>query len=353
MPILTRLVPAPLTVDIRGGALEDLAAILEDRRISTSGRLAIVVSGGSGAKLRDRLAPGLPDAEWFTVAGGSLASAVDLADRMRAGSYDAVVGIGGGRVLDTTKYAAARVGLPVVAVATNLAHDGIASPVSILDNDAGRGSYGVPIPIALVVDLDLIRAAPQRYVRSGIGEALSNLSAVADWELSARETGEAFDGLAAAFARTAAESLLYRPDSVHDDAFLIALAEGLVLSGIAMSITGNTRPCSGACHEISHAIDLMHPARAGLHGEQVGLGGVFASHLRGDKDLTGRLVEVMDRHEIPYLPGQLGFTNDEFVSVLEYAPDTRPGRYTILEHLGLGREALVDAVADYVDTYSS
>ncbi|GAA4972275.1 iron-containing alcohol dehydrogenase family protein [Yinghuangia aomiensis] len=352
MPILTRLVPAPLTVDIRPGALGDLSAILSDRRVSTSGRLAVAVSTGSGARLRERLAPAIPDAEWFGVDGGSLAAAVDLADRMGAGNYDAVVGIGGGRVLDATKYAAARVGLPVVAVATNLAHDGIASPVSILDNDKGRGSYGVPTPIALIVDLAVIREAPKRFVRSGIGEALSNLSSVADWELSARETGEAFDGLAAAFSRTAGESLLHRPDTVEDDPFLVALTEGLVLSGIAMSVTGTSRPCSGGCHEISHAIDLLFPERDGLHGEQVGLGAAFCTYLRGDRGLADRLAASLDRHGLPIVPAQLGLTAEQFVDVLEFAPATRPGRYTIIEHLGLGRDALGDAVADYVDTYS-
>lgn len=352
MPILTRLVPAPLTVDVRAGAVDDLGRILSDRRISTSGRLAVVVSVGSGARLRKRLEPSLPAAEWFGVEGGSLTAAVGLADRIGVGNYDAVVGIGGGRVLDTTKYAAARVGLPVVAVATNLAHDGIASPVSILDNDAGRGSYGVPTPIALIVDLALIRKSPVRFVRSGIGEALSNLSSVADWELSARETGEEFDGLAAAFARTAGESLLYRPDGVNDDAFLVALSEGLVLSGLAMSVAGTSRPCSGGCHEISHAIDLLFPGRDGLHGEQVGVGAVFCSHLRGDHELTGRLAACLARHGLPVVPEQLGLTTGEFVDALELAPSTRPGRYTIIEHLGLGRDALGDAVADYVDTYS-
>jgi glycerol-1-phosphate dehydrogenase [NAD(P)+] len=354
VPVLTRLVPTPLTVDIRAGAVDDLAAILADRRVSTSGRVAVVVSGGSGARLQERFAPQLPGAEWYTVAGGTLTAAVDLADRMRAGSYDAVVGLGGGRVLDATKYAAARVGLPMVAVATNLAHDGIASPVSILDNDAGRGSYGVPTPIALVVDLDLVRVAPQRFVRSGIGESLSNLCAVADWELSQRETGEQVDGLAAAFARTSGDSMLHRPGSIEDDDFLVALTEGLVLSGIAMSVAGTTRPCSGACHEISHAIDLLYGERDGhdgLHGEQVGLGAAFATHLRGDVALTRLLTSALDRHKLPVVPAHLGLTTDEFVKAVSHAPRTRPGRFTILEHLDLDNDAIRDSVTEYVNTY--
>lgn len=353
MPVLTRLIPSPVVVDINGGALADLAGLLADQRISSSGKLAIAVSSGSGLKLRDRLAPELPGADWYPVDGGTIDAAVKLADAMRGKRYDAVVGLGGGKIIDVAKYAAARVGLPMVAVATNLSHDGICSPVSTLDNDNGRGSYGVPSPVALVIDLDVIREAPVRYVRSGIGDAVSNISAIADWELSHRETGEPIDGLAAAMARSAGESVLRHPGGVGDDAFLTTLAEGLVLSGIAMSISGDTRPSSGACHEISHAFDLLYPKRAAAHGEQCGLGAAFAMHLRGAHEESGLIAQVLRRHGLPVTPGEIGFSDEEFVKAVEYAPQTRPGRYTILEHLDLSADQIKDAYADYAKTIRS
>ncbi|MDF3292469.1 iron-containing alcohol dehydrogenase family protein [Streptomyces silvisoli] len=353
MPVLTRLIPSPVVVDINGGALDDLAGLLADQRVSSSGKLAVAISGGSGQKLRERLAPELPGADWYSVAGGSLDSAVKLADAMRGKRYDAVVGLGGGKVIDVAKYAAARVGLPMVAVATNLSHDGICSPVSTLDNDNGRGSYGVPQPIALVIDLDVIRQTPARFVRSGIGDAVSNLSALADWELSHRETAEPIDGLAAAMARSAGESVLRHPGTITDDDFLTTLAEGLVLSGIAMAISGDTRPSSGACHEISHAFDLLYPQRAASHGEQVGMGAAFAMYLRGAADEARNIADVLRRHSLPVLPGEIGFSDAEFVAAVEYAPQTRPGRYTILEHLDLDTDAIRDAYADYVKAIGS
>jgi glycerol-1-phosphate dehydrogenase [NAD(P)+] len=353
VPVLTRLIPSPLVVDINGGALADLSKLLADQRISTSGKIAVAASDGSGAKLRERLAPELPGADWYPVGGGTIDAAVELADAMRGKRYDAVVGLGGGKIIDVTKYAAARVGLPMVAVATNLSHDGICSPVSTLDNDNGRGSYGVPTPIALVVDLDVIREAPARYVRAGIGDAVSNLSALADWELSHRETGEPIDGLAAAMARGAGESVLRHPGGIGDDDFLTVLSEGLVLSGIAMTISGDTRPSSGACHEISHAFDLLYPRRAAAHGEQVGLGAAFAMHLRGAREEAGTIAEVLRHHGLPVLPGEIGFTEPEFVDAVRFAPQTRPGRYTILEHLDLSASEIRDAYADYAKTISS
>ncbi|MGW0738047.1 iron-containing alcohol dehydrogenase family protein [Streptomyces sp. NPDC002851] len=355
MPVLTRLIPSPVVVDIRPGALDDLASVLADQRISSStGRLAIAISGGSGARLRERLAPSLPQAEWFEVGGGTLDDAIKLADDMKKSNrYDAVVGLGGGKIIDCAKFAAARVGLPLVAVATNLSHDGLCSPVATLDNDAGRGSYGVPTPIAVVIDLDVIREAPVRFVRSGIGDALSNISAIRDWELAARERGEDIDGLAAAMARQAGEAVLRHPGGVGDDGFLQVLAEGLVLTGIAMSISGDSRPASGACHEINHAFDLLFPKRAASHGEQCGLGAAFAMHLRGAREESAHMAEVLRRHGLPVLPSEIGFSVDEFVQVVEYAPQTRPGRYTILEHLDLSTDQIRDAYADYAKAIGS
>ncbi|MFF8382713.1 iron-containing alcohol dehydrogenase family protein [Streptomyces kanasensis] len=353
MPVLTRLIPSPVVVDISCGAMDDLAGLLADQRISASGKLAVAISNGSGQALREKLAPLLPDADWYAVADGSIDSAVRLADAMKGKRYDAVVGLGGGKIIDVAKYAAARVGVPMVSVATNLSHDGICSPVSTLDNDNGRGSYGVPSPIAMVIDLDVVRDAPARFVRSGIGDAISNISAIADWELSHRHTGEQVDGLAAAMARTAGEAVLRHPGSVADDEFLIVLAEALVLTGIAMSISGDTRPASGACHEISHAFDLLYPARSALHGEQVGLGAAFAMHLRGAREESSLFAEVLRRHGLPVLPEEIGFSPDEFVRAVEYAPQTRPGRFTVLEHLDLSTDQIRDAYADYAKTIRS
>jgi glycerol-1-phosphate dehydrogenase [NAD(P)+] len=355
MAVLSRLIQAPAAVRIGPGVASELPAILADQRISAAGKLAIAVSEGSGVRLRQRLSADLPsDVGWFTVSRASLDAAVDLADQIRgAGAgFDTLVAVGGGKVIDTAKYAAARLGLPLVAVATNLAHDGICSPVATLQNDAGTGSYGVPSPIGVVVDLDLVREAPARFVRSGIGESLSNLSALADWELSHRETGEQVDGLAAAMARTAAEAVLRQPGTIADEGFLAVLADALVLSGQAMTVCGTSRPSSGACHEISHAIDQLYPRLATQHGEQCGVGAVFATHLRGETGRAADMARALTHHELPVTPGDLGLGIDQFVKAVTYAPRTRPGRFTILEHLDLSPDEIHDAVKDYVATYA-
>ncbi|MGH3023485.1 MAG: iron-containing alcohol dehydrogenase family protein [Gaiellaceae bacterium] len=344
MPLLARLVACPLTVDVGSGAVKSLAALLSDRRISSHGHVAVVVGPGQGEEIVSVLRPELENAGMFPVEGGTVTAALELAESLRGG-YDAVVGIGGGRTLDVAKYAASLTGLPLVAVATNLAHDGIASPVASLEHDGRKGSYGVQVPIAVVVDLDYVRRCPPEQLRGGIGDALSNLSALADWELAGRERGEPVDGLAAALARAGAESLLYRTDDLHADAFLTTLAEALVLSGLAMAAAGSSRPCSGACHEISHAIDALYPERS-THGEQVAVGALFASFLRGDERLAA-LDAALGRYGVPRRPGDLGLTDDEFAAAVAHAPSTRPERYTILEHLDLDEDGIRTRVREF------
>src|SRR4051795_798938 len=204
------MVGTPLAVDIGPGAVASLAPLLADRRISSGGHVAVVVGPGQGERIAAMLEPALENAEIWHVPGGTVSAAMEIAKRLRGGFYDAVVGIGGGKTLDTTKYAASLSGLPMVAVATSLAHDGIASPVASLeDPESGRkGSYGVQMPIAIVVDLDYVRASPVDMRRSGIGDTISNLGAVADWRLAERERDEVVDGLAATFAHAAAMAII-------------------------------------------------------------------------------------------------------------------------------------------------
>ncbi|WP_194293487.1 iron-containing alcohol dehydrogenase family protein [Actinomadura macrotermitis] len=349
------MLTAPLSIDVRRGAVADLGTLLADRRIATEGRVAIAVGPGQGDQIAEHVRPSLEACEVFRVEDGTVDAAVALGSRLRAGSYEAVVGIGGGRTIDATKYAATLSGIPMVSVATNLSHDGICSPVASLTHEKGKGSFGVVMPLAMVVDLDYVRAAPPRLVRAGVGDVVSNFSAVEDWLLAAQECGEKVDRMALTVARTAAEALLHQPGTIDSDRFLTVLAEGLVLSGMAMSFAGDSRPASGGDHEILHAIDQLFPGTAN-HGELAGIGAAFCYHLRATHlgDGAERLEEILTclrRHGLPCLPGDVGLSVDQFAEAVLYAPRTRPGRYTILEHLGLDEDATRKAVQEYVQAH--
>jgi glycerol-1-phosphate dehydrogenase [NAD(P)+] len=202
----------------------------------------------------------------------------------------------------------------------------------------------------VVVDLDYVRTSPARMVLSGIGDVVSNLTAIEDWRLASRERGEPVDGLAVTFARTAAEALLHRTDGMESDNFLTVLAEALVLSGMAMAAAGSSRPSSGADHEIMHAIDALFPGTAN-HGELAGVGALFSAFLRDNQRLAEQIDTCLRCHDLPRLPADVGLSDEQFAEAVAYAPQTRPDRYTILEHLALDSAAIRARTADYVAAY--
>jgi glycerol-1-phosphate dehydrogenase [NAD(P)+] len=346
MPLLARSVQTPLHIDVRRGAVSDLASILADGRISAGGDVAVVVGPGQGERIADLIRPSLASADVYTTSGGTLDAANELAAKLRSRPYDAVVGIGGGKTVDTAKYAATRWALPMVSVATSLANDGVASPVASLVNDGIKGSYGVHIPIAVIVDLDFVENGPDRVNRAGVGDVISNISALADWELARQVRGEPVDGLAASLARMGAEAILTHPGDMDDDGFVTVLAEALISSGLAMAVCGSSRPSSGGCHEIMHAADALYPGTAS-HGELAGLGALFCTFLRGDERRFAQMADCLARHRLPRTPADVGLTAGQFVEVVEFAPRTRPDRYTILEHLAMAPDEIRRKLAEY------
>ncbi len=345
MPLLSRMLSAPLFVDVRDGAIADLTSMIGQRDLARGGRVAFAVGPGQGDSICDELK--IDDELVLRVPDGSFAAAVQLGQQVRAGRFKAVAGIGGGRTIDVTKFAAHMAGVPMIAVTTSLGHDGIASPVSTLTTDTGTESYGVVMPVAVVVDLDRVRSAPISLSTAGIGDVISNLSAVADWSLAARDVGEEVDGLAVAMARTAAHAVLHQPGEALSDEFLTVLAESLILSGMAMAVAGSSRPASGGDHEIMHAINELYPGTAS-HGELAGVGALFCAHLREDSDQFGLLKSCLRRHDLPCGPGDLGLSVTDFAAAVGYAPATRPDRYTILERLNLSEAEIAARVDSFV-----
>jgi glycerol-1-phosphate dehydrogenase [NAD(P)+] len=207
------------------------------------------------------------------------------------------------------------------------------------------------MPMAIVVDLDFVRRSEPRMRRSGIGDAVSNLSAIADWRLAEQARAEPVDGVAVTFAHTAAAAVLHREDGIDDDSFLVALAEALVLSGLAMATAGSSRPCSGGEHEILHAIDVLFPDNDANHGELAGAAALFTAFLRGNQVQAGLIDACLARHGLPRLPKDLGLDADQFTQAVMRAPSTRPDRYTILEHLALDEQAAKSRIDEYVAAF--
>ena len=273
--------------------------------------------------------------------------AAEMGSEAKRSGADAIIAVGGGRCLDVGKLAAARSGLTVIAVPTQLSHDGICSPVAVVPDAGGRAeSLGAIEPRSVYISLATISGAPKESVIAGIGDLLANPLALRDWALAAERGLEEINQRAWDLSTQSFEAiepyLASTPDALAGDwAFLEALAHALVLSGTSMICAGTSRPASGAEHEISHAIDLLYGSRA-HHGAQVAFGSLFSAALHGE-DVAGfkaRLAHL----GLPATPEDLGLTHEETVRVLLEAPDTRPGRFTILEDANLDEDSATKLV---------
>lgn len=103
---------------------------------------------------------------------------------------------------------------------STLSNDAIYSPVARLTCNGKKKSFGVKPPIGIVVDLSIVKKSPKQLILAGVGDLLSNLSAVKDWELSRLSTGEKIDELSFMLAKEAAVSILrYSEKDLYTDVF--------------------------------------------------------------------------------------------------------------------------------------
>jgi glycerol-1-phosphate dehydrogenase [NAD(P)+] len=117
------------------------------------------------------------------------------------------------------------------------------------------------------------------------------------------------------------------------------LIEALVSCGVAMSIAGSSRPCSGSEHLFSHALDMLAPGIA-LHGEQCGIGTIMMAKLHGLN--WHSIKEHLDVIGAPTTAEELGIDPKIIVKALVRAGDIRPERYTILNNVNLNTQSAVD-----------
>jgi glycerol-1-phosphate dehydrogenase [NAD(P)+] len=242
-----------------------------------------------------------------------------------------IIGVGGGRILDVSKALGKRMNLPVMLVPTSLSCDAICSPVAAIRlNPAKSISIKVDMPWAVVIDSDIIAGAPGRLLRSGIGDLLSNKTALEDWKLANKAKNEAMVGAACMIANQAVEAFLNTVNRNNSDraALLHITAESLIMSGIAMAVAGTSRPCSGSEHLISHALDNYCGGKA-LHGEQVAVGLLISEYLQGNYNAENNMRQYFNRLGLPTHYKELGYTKEEMCLAIQKSPTIR-NRYTIL-----------------------
>lgn len=259
-----------------------------------------------------------------------------MREEIRSDGSGVIAGIGGGRSVDAAKMAAADLGVPYVSVPTAASHDGMASPFASVRGDRPH-SIVVSAPLGVFVDIDVIKSAPSRLLASGCGDLIANIIAILDWKLGHERTGEYYGIYSASLARMSANIVMENAEDFAQNGIdARVVVEALISAGVASCIAGSSRPCSGAEHLFSHALDRIAPGR-GLHGEKCGIGSIMMAKLHG-LDWKG-IAYALESTGAPVTAAQVGLDGKQVVEALCTAQDMRPERYTIL------REANLDGAA--------
>ena len=240
----------------------------------------------------------------------------------------AVVGIGGGKVIDAAKYMGYLRKLPFISVPTSSSSDGFCSSSASLIIDGRRNSVPAKLAYGIIVDTDVLKSAPARFLYSGIGDLVSKITAIYDWQYEEKMGYTTVNDFAVMVAKKAVNSFVRTPFSdIHEDLFLRELVDSLAMSGLANEIAGSSAPTSGSEHLISHALDKMleNPQ---LHGVQVGIATYIMAKVHDHRYVRVNKI-FTDTGFWDYVK-TLDLKRADYEAAIDMAPSIKPHRHVYL-----------------------
>ena len=266
-------------------------------------------------------------AVWHLAKSNQVKETVTIQKKVKSTKSDIIIGLGGGRSVDIAKLCAFNLRRPFISIPTSASHDGIASPFVSVRGDKPH-SLVATAPLGVFVDLDIIKKAPKKLLASGCGDLMAKVTAVHDWELGRDKVGEYYGRYSANLASMSAEILIESAEKFSKKNMDVrVIVEALISAGVASCIAGSSRPCSGAEHLFSHAVDHLEFG-VGLHGEKVGIGAIMISKLQGQD--WKKIVKTLKNVGAPTTAKEIGLKPKVLAKALTIAQSLRPERYTIL-----------------------
>lgn len=325
----------PRKILIGDGVIKELGNFIADLGV----RKVSVVSGSTvkaraGDQCHDSLLRSDLKDNWFLASAANMDTVESLQKKITNDGSEAIIGFGGGKSVDIAKTIAYNLNRLFISVPTSASHDGISSPFSSIKGHGKPYSIKTKTPIGVLADTSIIAGAPRRLLAAGCGDLMAKITAVKDWELARDEKGEYFGNYSSNLAFMSAKIVMEEAKSIGsgNGASVRTVVEALISSGVAACIAGSSRPCSGAEHLFSHALDFIAPNK-GLHGEKCGIGAIMMAKLHNIEweSIVGTLKDV----GAPTTAKEIGVDADTVVKALVTATTLRPERYTIINKIKL------------------
>ena len=202
--------------------------------------------------------------------------AVEIVENYMEEDIDLVLAVGAGTIHDLSRYVAHQYRIPFVSVPTAASSDGFTSTVADMTWNGVKKMVKASAPIFVFADTDIFAKAPGRLTAAGVSDILGKYIALADWKIGSILTEEYYCAevvkLETRAIRTVKDNL--KEIAAGEEDACEKLMYALILSGLAMQMTGNSRPASGAEHHLVHLWDMevLNGHLNALHGEKVSAG---------------------------------------------------------------------------------
>ncbi len=243
-------------------------------------------------------------------------------------NIDVILGIGGGKALDTAKAVAFYMNIPVVVVPTIASTDAPCSALSVLYTDDGvfdKYLFLPKNPDIVLVDTDIISKAPARFLVSGMGDALATY-----FEAKATlDSGKnAICGGTPTKAAMALAELCYNTLIEEGLKAKLAVEKGVCTPAVEAVIEANTY-LSGlgfesgglaACHAVHNGFTAIKECHSMYHGEKVAFGVI--TQLVLENASLDQIDEVMDfcySVGLPITLKQLGIDEIKYEEIMKVA----------------------------------
>ena len=303
------------------GALDRLGQAV----LKFGGKAVLAGTEGSlkryGGRILDQCRPGELEIRPVTVGRETTQAEIDrLAASFREAGAEVMIGLGGGKALDTARAASDAVNCPLVLVPTVASNDAPCSALSVIHD--GEGAV-IELrrtrrnPDLVLVDTAVLMDAPARLLIAGMGDALATWFEVSACRQSGAETlaGAPPSDIAVCLAHLCYESLrkyavgalhAYEAGIVNDD-FERLVEATIFLSGVGFESGG-----VAAAHAVNDGFSACQEASHLYHGEIVGFGTLAMLMLQGESDtVVQEVVSFMKTVGLPMTFEQLNIIPEE------------------------------------------
>ena len=199
--------------------------------------------------------------------------------------HDFIIALGSGTINDLCKYVTRKININFVIFASGASMNGyLSNNCSILINNHKK-SINCMAPIKVYCDINIIKNAPIKMIKAGIGDILCFYNCYFDWLVASEIFGYEFNKKSMDILQPLIDNFIKNYDkyNIKNDKLYYIICEILMVSALSMNLARGSMPVSQGEHIIAHLLEMKYRSHTNnlLHGEVIAITSIIASKIQG------------------------------------------------------------------------